>query len=55
MNEETLGEITRSTLRIDSDLFWNLKELAVHERTNVTALINEAITDLLAKRKRNKK
>lgn len=49
MDTEVLGEITRSTLRIDSDLFWSLKELAVHERTNVTNLVNEAITDLLAK------
>jgi antitoxin-like ribbon-helix-helix protein len=31
------------------DLFWDLKQLAVEKRTNVTELVNEALHDILVK------
>jgi hypothetical protein len=42
----------KTTLKIDTDLFWDLKRLAVDERSNITPLVNEAISDLLTKYKK---
>ena len=42
----------KTTLKIDTDLFWDLKRLAVDERLNITPLVNEAISDLLTKYKK---
>jgi hypothetical protein len=45
----------KTTLKIDTDLFWDLKRLAVDERSNITPLVNEALSDLIAKyRKKGK-
>jgi hypothetical protein len=45
---------TKTTFRINTDLFWDLKRMALDERTNVTELINEAIYDLFVKRGKRK-
>jgi hypothetical protein len=39
----------KTTLKIDTDLFWDLKRLAVDQRSNITPLVNEALSDLVAK------
>ena len=44
----------KTTLKIDTDLFWDLKRLAVDERSNITPLVNEAISDLLTKYKKER-
>jgi hypothetical protein len=45
----------KTTLKIDTDLFWDLKRLAVDQRSNITPLVNEALSDLVAKyRKKGK-
>ena len=45
----------KTTLKIDTDLFWDLKRLAVDERSNITPLVNEALTDLIVKYKKKAK
>lgn len=45
----------KTTLKIDTDLFWDLKRLAVDQRSNITPLVNEAISDLIAKYRRKAK
>jgi hypothetical protein len=45
----------KTTLKIETDLFWELKRLAVDQRSNVTPLVNEAIADLLGKYKKKVK
>ena len=44
------GKDVRATFRLYPHLFWDLKQLALDERTTTTELINEAIKDLLVKR-----
>jgi hypothetical protein len=39
----------KTTLKIDTDLFWDLKRLAVDQRSNITPLVNEALSDLVSK------
>lgn len=39
------------TFRMDEEMFWSLKRLAVEEKTNVTTLLDEAVKDLLKKKK----
>jgi hypothetical protein len=46
------GKDYKATFRMPPDLFWDLKQLAVDQRTNVTELVNEALRDLLAKYKK---
>jgi hypothetical protein len=46
------GKDYKATFRMPPDLFWDLKQLAVDQRTNVTELVNEALTDLLTKYKK---
>jgi hypothetical protein len=46
------GKDYKATFRMPLDLFWDLKQLAVDQRTNVTDLVNEALLDLLAKYKK---
>jgi hypothetical protein len=36
-------------------LFWDLKRLAVDQRSNITPLVNEALSDLIAKYRRKVK
>jgi hypothetical protein len=45
----------KTTLKIDTDLFWNLKRLAVDERSNITPLVNEALSDLIVKYRKKAK
>jgi hypothetical protein len=45
----------KTTLKIDTDLFWDLKRLAVDQRSNITPLVNEAVSDLVAKYKKKAK
>lgn len=45
----------KTTLKIDMDLFWDLKRLAVDERLNITPLVNEALSDLIVKYKKKAK
>jgi hypothetical protein len=45
----------KTTLKIDIDLFWDLKRLAVDERSNITPLVNEALSDLIVKYKKKAK
>jgi hypothetical protein len=45
----------KTTLKIDTDLFWDLKRLAVDQRSNITPLVNEALSDLIAKYRRKVK
>jgi hypothetical protein len=45
----------KTTLKIDMDLFWDLKRLAVDQRSNITPLVNEALSDLIAKYRRKAK
>jgi hypothetical protein len=45
----------KTTLKIDTDLFWDLKRLAVDERSNITPLVNEALSDLIVKYKKKTK
>ena len=45
----------KTTLKIDTDLFWDLKRLAVDERSNITPLVNEALSDLIVKYKKKAK
>jgi hypothetical protein len=45
----------KTTLKIETDLFWDLKRLAVDQRSNITPLVNEAISDLLAKYRKKAK
>jgi hypothetical protein len=45
----------KTTLKIDMDLFWDLKRLAVEERSNITPLANEALSDLIVKYKKKAK
>ena len=45
----------KTTLKIDMDLFWDLKRLAVDERSNITPLVNEALSDLIVKYKKKAK
>jgi hypothetical protein len=39
----------KTTLKIDTDVFWDLKRLAVDQRSNITPLVNEALSDLVSK------
>ena len=45
----------KTTLKIETDLFWELKRLAVDQRSNVTPLVNEAISDLIGKYRKKAK
>jgi hypothetical protein len=45
----------KTTLKIDIDLFWDLKRLAVDQRSNITPLVNEALSDLVAKYRKKAK
>lgn len=45
----------KTTLKIDTDLFWDLKRLAVDQRSNITPLVNEALSDLIAKYRKKTK
>lgn len=45
----------KTTLKIETDLFWDLKRLAVDQRSNITPLVNEAISDLIAKYRKKAK
>jgi hypothetical protein len=45
----------KTTLKIDTDLFWDLKRLAVDQRSNITPLVNEALSDLIVKYKKKAK
>lgn len=45
----------KTTLKIDTDLFWDLKRLAVDQRSNITPLVNEALSDLVAKYRKKAK
>jgi hypothetical protein len=45
----------KTTLKIDTDLFWDLKRLAVDQRSNITPLVNEALSDLIGKYRRKAK
>jgi hypothetical protein len=45
----------KTTLKIDTDLFWDLKRLAVDQRSNITPLVNEALSDLIAKYRKKAK
>jgi hypothetical protein len=57
-NKENKGKdekYFKTTLKIETDLFWELKRLAVDQRSNVTPLVNEAIADLLGKYKKKVK
>jgi hypothetical protein len=54
-NKENKGneeKYVKTTLKIETDLFWELKRLAVDQRSNVTPLVNEAISDLIGKYKK---
>ena len=55
--KENKGEekYVKTTLKIDTDLFWDLKRLAVDERLNITPLVNEALSDLIVKYKKKAK
>ena len=55
--KENKGEekYVKTTLKIDTDLFWDLKRLAVDERSNITPLVNEALSDLIVKYKKKAK
>lgn len=46
------GKDYKATFRMPPNLFWDLKQLALDRRTNVTELVNEAISDLLTKYKK---
>jgi hypothetical protein len=43
------GKDVRATFRLYPHLLWDLKQLALDERTTTTELISEAIKDLLTK------
>lgn len=45
----------KTTLKIDTDLFWDLKRLAVDQRSNITPLVNEALSDLVVKYRKKAK
>lgn len=51
----TEEKYVKTTLKIDTDLFWDLKRLAVDQRTNIMPLVNEAISDLIGKYKKRSK
>ena len=55
--KENEGEekYVKTTLKIDTDLFWDLKRLAVDQRSNITPLVNEALSDLIAKYRKKAK
>jgi hypothetical protein len=53
--EEEKEQYVKTTLKIETDLFWELKRLAVDQRSNVTPLVNEAISDLIGKYKKRAK
>ena len=55
--KENEGEekYVKTTLKIDTDLFWDLKKLAVDQRSNITPLVNEALSDLIAKYRKKAK
>jgi hypothetical protein len=53
--EEEKEKYVKTTLKIETDLFWELKRLAVDQRSNVTPLVNEAISDLIGKYKKRAK
>jgi hypothetical protein len=55
--KENEGEkkYVKTTLNIDTDLFWDLKRLAVDQRSNITPLVNEALSDLIAKYRKKAK
>lgn len=55
MSVEILSGERKVTFRINEDVFWALKRLAVDKKTNVTALLDEALGDYLAKHKATKK
>lgn len=48
-------EKERTSLKIDPDKYWQLKELAAQRRTTMTALVEEAITDIVSKYRKPKK
>lgn len=52
---EVQEKYVKTTLKIDTDLFWDLKRLAVDQRSNITPLVNEAISDLIAKYRKKAK
>jgi hypothetical protein len=57
-NKENKGKdekYFKTTLKIETDLFWELKRLAVDQRSNVTPLVNEAISDLIGKYRKKAK
>lgn len=49
MQEEKEKEKVKTSLRLESRTFWGIKHLAVIQRRNITALAEEAFTDLLKK------
>jgi hypothetical protein len=53
-NEEQ-EKYVKTTLKINTDLFWDLKRLAIDERSNITPLVNEALSDLIVKYKKKAK
>lgn len=52
---EDQEKYVKTTLKIDTDLFWDLKRLAVDQRSNITPLVNEALSDLVAKYRKKAK
>ena len=53
--DESKEKYMKTTLKIETDLFWDLKRLAVDQRSNITPLVNEAIADLLTKYRKKTK
>jgi predicted transcriptional regulator len=51
----SMGEIKKTSFRLDSDLLDQLDHLSIDKRTTVTALIHEAIVDILGKYGKKKK
>jgi predicted transcriptional regulator len=43
------------TFRIDEEIFWSLKQLALDKKTNATVLLEEALREYLVKHKALKK
>ena len=42
----------RTTVRLDDDLFIRIKQLAAEERMTFTAVLHQALREMLARRKR---
>lgn len=48
-SKELKPDIIKISLRINSKLFWKIKQLALSQRRSVTSLTDEAFTDILTK------